>query len=63
MTPEELFAAHSDDPQDGGAGFHSWQKDIFDRILSAIKGDDEAVALMRHTMDFAEMKSKCAGWG
>lgn len=62
MTPNELFQKHKSDPSDGGSGFHTWQEEIFKRIERAIKDDEEALALFEHTLHFAEMKSRCAGF-
>ena len=61
MTPEELYEKYDKEPKDGGVGFHTWQWKIWERIREKIKDDDEAICLLNYTIEFAEMKSRCAG--
>jgi hypothetical protein len=61
MTPDELYQKYEKAPKDGGHGFHTWQKEIFDRVREAVKNDEEAICLLNYTLEFAEMKARCAG--
>ena len=67
MTSEELFEKYKDRPFDGargGRGISSWQREIFDRIQQRNRdvGDEEATALLEHTLEFGEEKAISAGF-
>ena len=58
----KIYHSHEDDGHDGGAGFHTWQIEIFERILEHIGEDEEARVTFLHTINFAQSKSRCAGF-
>ena len=63
MNYEELTAKYKDAPKEPKSRrvFYPWEAEIFSRIENAIVGDEEALALLEHTIQFAADKSRCAG--
>jgi hypothetical protein len=57
----EIYHSHEVDGHDGGSGFHTWQKEIFNRILDHIGDDEEARVAFLHTIAYAESQSSCSG--